>query len=59
MSALLNQIDELLSVHNAAFSYGHKGYMVAVGNRIFEDKSLKLVVSDAWTHVCQKEFTNA
>lgn len=68
MSALLSQVQELLSEHYAAFSYGTaKGckylgchvYLIAIDDHIFEDETFSGVVSKAWGYVCEKESVNA
>jgi len=68
MSALLNQVQELLSEHSAAFSYGIakncRGgecgvYLIAVDDQIFEDNTFTGAVGKAWSYVCGKESTNA
>ena len=68
MSALLQQVQELLSEHYASFSYGiAKGcrcggcrvYMIAIDDKVFEDEQFAYVVSEAWSYACGKESTNA
>ena len=59
MSALLRQVEELLSEHGAAFSYGLNGYLIAIGDQIFVNETFSGVVSDAWSYVCEKESSNA
>ena len=63
MSAMIRQIQDLLSEHGAAFSYGMETgcrcmgchvYVIAVDDRTFEADTLSGVVGDAWSYVCTK-----
>ena len=61
MSAMLNQIQELLSEHHAALSYGVRhgcrclgchAYIIAIDDQVFEGDTLSYAVGEAWTYVC-------
>jgi hypothetical protein len=64
VSALLKQVEELLSEHGAAFSYGTaKGcrcmgcwvYLIAIEDEAFEALTFSEAVSKAWSYVCMNE----
>jgi hypothetical protein len=60
MSALLAQIDKLISEHSAAFCGGVLGtYLIAIDDKIFEGLTLSDAVYAAWGYVCEKELSNA